>query len=99
MLDHLKTERIGIIIGINTDLVMSKNLGPAFDARDDGRLSIYVGFRFNSSRKQRSDDAGVDKGLAFFKFPLGVPLRHSCRGPRAAGRPVDRFVSIKDGVS
>ena len=98
-LQDLETISIGIVFGVDRNGVVAIDLRPAFDTRDNGRLSRHRHRLLYPAGESRSDDAFMNKHIPFLQFAFGKPLRHPGRGAGTARAPVDGLVAVKHGVA
>lgn len=87
------------VVVIENDGIVAVDFGPALYAWHNGGLAPNLGHFLDAPDKLGPDEALVDKFVARLEPTFGKPLCHPCRGTGAAGRPVDSFVPIEDGIS
>ncbi|MNL66651.1 hypothetical protein D3C87_1911500 [compost metagenome] len=78
---------------------MAGDDSPAFDAGDHSGLIPYCCLFFHRPDEFGTDNAFVYEAIAFFKLSLRMPLRHTRRRARTAGRTVDGLVAVEHRIA
>src|SRR6476469_225549 len=97
-LRHLEPLREGVAV-VDEDRVDAVLARPARDRGHDGVVVADPGRRLDPAVEQRADDALVHEVVADLELALAGELGHPRRGAGAAGGPVDRLVTVEDGVA